>query len=602
MGSGLYGFNKNIQSDIDVCIRKLTRKANSLATALEVKYPEAGSFFKDRMTRTNDPACEAMSNACRLFRDRPRILPGVAGYSQGCVKACMGAISTLQVLAGEIGNVVYKKDSNHLDYMNAHYGESKCPFTKLLIDAFPIYTMLKTSSTNRSAEMKNYYRFSRFNQRQASDWMADENMTADEEFGCGGRYADEQYSDLYADEDDEEVAEEYQEAEDFYDEEDLEIYYDGVEEGYDMGYNDALQNNEYDNGLDEELESDDDYDQVIYDDGFEDGYDKGYKDAVQGLEYDNGFEYEDEDEDDDEDYDDEDYDDEDYDDEGMFASEAFAHSLIDEFDLNDDDLISMEEWQGSMAVFLALDTDGDGFISRQEIEDGLGSGHGFGFNKVAARGGARPGTGPKINPNSKRQKRLKAKAEKAKANPDRVETRGGSRPGAGAKTNPNSKRQQKLRAKAEKAQADTARTPEPASSGGGGRCFRSGPATGKGKGHKECYHKGGGGMEPPPKEPGASQHQYQLHNDYGSANSANRKEYNRKYYSGEFEDLKQRSICPGGSGNQGFKCGERSSRTKAGRRKNNKAYRSGASYKKWYEGYKERKNQLARARYKANKK
>ena len=366
MGSGLYGFNKNIQSDIDVSIRKLSRKANAIAISLEAKFPEAGSFFKDRMTRTNDPACEAMSNACRLFRDRPRILPGVAGYSQGCVKACMGALNTLHVLAGEIGNLIYKRESNHVEYMNEHYKESKCPFTKLLIDSYPIYTMIKTSSTNRSAEMKNYYRFSRFNQRQASGWMADEDLTAEENVGCGGMYADENVGcgGRYADEG--EVAEEYEDAEDFYDEDQLEIYYDGVEEGYDMGYNAAKSGEAYDNGLDESLDSGDDYDQVIYDDGFEDGYDKGYNDAMSGLEYDNGFEYDEDDV------------------MGLTASESMAHSIVDEFDMNGDDLISMEEWQGSMAVFLALDTNNDGFISRQEIEEGIGSGHGFGFSKLAA--------------------------------------------------------------------------------------------------------------------------------------------------------------------------------------------------------------------------
>lgn len=517
MGSGLYGFNKNIQSDIDVSIRKLSRKANAIAISLEAKFPEAGSFFKDRMTRTNDPACEAMSNACRLFRDRPRILPGVAGYSQGCVKACMGALNTLHVLAGEIGNLIYKRESNHVDYMNEHYKESKCPFTKLLIDSYPIYTMIKTSSTNRSAEMKNYYRFSRFNQRQASGWMADEDLTAEENVGCGNMYADEnvgcggRYADESFGEDEDEVAEEYQEAEEFYDEDELEIYYDGVEEGYDMGYNDAMSNLEYDNGIDEDLDSDDDYDQVIYDDGFEDGYDKGYNDAMSGLEYDNGFDYDDEDED------------EPF---SRFANEAMAHSIVDEFDMNGDDLISMEEWKGSMAVFLALDTDGDGFISRQEIEDGIGSDRGFGFTKLAV-------------------------GQKGRS--------GGKRPGAGRKPNPNSKRQQKLNAK-KKSKRGKYKRP------GKDSCSRNG----KGAKQGQCYvsrsskaFPGGEG------NPGESQHQYGLHNNYGDANagangSEQRKKYNQAYYGSKKDGIQgfkdkiiKRTWCPHHDIPGGFNCGNR---------------------------------------------
>ena len=374
MGSGQYGFNKSIQNDVDIAIRKLTRKANILATRLEHKFPEAGSFFKDRFTRTNDPAYEAMSNACKVFRDRSRILPGVAGFSTSCTKYCLGTMNTIYMLAGEIGNALYKKQGNHLEYMQEHYKESKCPFTKLLIDAFPIYIMTKTGSLKRSDKMKNSYRFNRFNQRQASEWTADEQFGCGDKYACGGNmYADEQFE-----EEPEVVDSEYVEAEEYYDDDEIQIYYEGVDEGYDMGYNDALNGMPYENNLDEELD-DDDEDQVIYDDGFEDGYDKGYNDASQGLEYDNGLEYE---EDDDEE--DEDEDDEFSMDGNMFASEEMAHSLMDEFDMDDDDLISMDEWQGSMSVFLALDTDGDGFISRQEIEEGLGIGYGFGFNKTAA--------------------------------------------------------------------------------------------------------------------------------------------------------------------------------------------------------------------------
>lgn len=230
MGSGLYDFNKSIQNDAEVCVRKLEKRANSLAMALEAKYPEAGSFFKERATRTLDPACQAMSSSCRIFREPQRLLPGMLGFKQTCVKACLNAINELLILAGEIGNILYKKEGVHLDYFNKHYEATKCPFTKLLIDAFPIYNTIKTSSLNRSTPMRNRNNF--FTSRR--------------------------------------------------------------------------------------------------------------------------------------------------------ANESMAHSMFDEFDTDFDGYITRAEWQGSDAVFDALDLDGDGMLSPQEIEIGLGAGHGFGISKTAS--------------------------------------------------------------------------------------------------------------------------------------------------------------------------------------------------------------------------
>ena len=66
----------------------------------------------------------------------------------------------------------------------------------------------------------------------------------------------------------------------------------------------------------------------------------------------------------------------DMDDEGsslMADSDLQAHSIHDEYDMDDDGLISREEWGGASGVFDALDTNMDGFIDDEEATMGLGA-------------------------------------------------------------------------------------------------------------------------------------------------------------------------------------------------------------------------------------
>ena len=49
-----------------------------------------------------------------------------------------------------------------------------------------------------------------------------------------------------------------------------------------------------------------------------------------------------------------------------------AHGPFDVYDINLDDVISIDEWAGSPEIFAALDTDGDGLITRQDVVMGMG--------------------------------------------------------------------------------------------------------------------------------------------------------------------------------------------------------------------------------------
>lgn len=54
------------------------------------------------------------------------------------------------------------------------------------------------------------------------------------------------------------------------------------------------------------------------------------------------------------------------------ADDHMSHTMFDEYDLDGDDMISMDEWGGSEDIFDDLDSDEDGFLSRDEIAMGLG--------------------------------------------------------------------------------------------------------------------------------------------------------------------------------------------------------------------------------------
>lgn len=55
------------------------------------------------------------------------------------------------------------------------------------------------------------------------------------------------------------------------------------------------------------------------------------------------------------------------------SSELQSHSIMDEYDYNQDGLVGRDEWGGSEDVFSLLDTDKDEYLSPSEISLGLGN-------------------------------------------------------------------------------------------------------------------------------------------------------------------------------------------------------------------------------------
>jgi hypothetical protein len=56
----------------------------------------------------------------------------------------------------------------------------------------------------------------------------------------------------------------------------------------------------------------------------------------------------------------------------MWAEEEMGHTMFDEYDIDGNEMIDMDEWGGSSSAFDALDMDDSGYLSRDEIAMGLG--------------------------------------------------------------------------------------------------------------------------------------------------------------------------------------------------------------------------------------
>lgn len=136
--SGNYGFTKRVQNDVEVALRNLQKKVDQLARAVENKYPEAGTYFGTRCQGANCNASKVLSKACLLNQAPKRVLSGPLGYKPACVRASHKAITDLTLHAGEVAHTLYKKDRDHIPYLQTHAKKKRCPLTRLILENYPV--------------------------------------------------------------------------------------------------------------------------------------------------------------------------------------------------------------------------------------------------------------------------------------------------------------------------------------------------------------------------------------------------------------------------------------------------------------------------------
>jgi hypothetical protein len=136
--SGNYGFTKAVQSDVEVALRKLEKKVNTLARIVETKHPEAGTYFSTRCQGSNCNASKALGNQCLLNQQPKRLSNGPLGFKPSCAKSAHKAISDLILYTGIIAHTLHNKSNDHIPYLQTHAKKKRCPLTKLLLENYPV--------------------------------------------------------------------------------------------------------------------------------------------------------------------------------------------------------------------------------------------------------------------------------------------------------------------------------------------------------------------------------------------------------------------------------------------------------------------------------
>jgi len=135
---GMYGFTKGIQNDVSTATKKLERHMTNISRGLELKYPEAGTFFKYRAKSANCPYSQALLRGCVMFDKPNKLYDGVLGFKPNLVKACLKAINDMTLKAGEIASNLYSKNRDHIPFLETHLKEVNCPYTKMILESYPI--------------------------------------------------------------------------------------------------------------------------------------------------------------------------------------------------------------------------------------------------------------------------------------------------------------------------------------------------------------------------------------------------------------------------------------------------------------------------------
>lgn len=140
--SGNYGFTKAVQKDVEVALRRLQKKVDELARKVESKHPEAGVYFGTRCQGSKCNASKALSNSCLINQTPKRVMSGPLGFKPSCARASHKAITDLILHAGAIAHGLHNKSRDHVPYLTTHAKKKRCPLTRLLLENYPVETVL----------------------------------------------------------------------------------------------------------------------------------------------------------------------------------------------------------------------------------------------------------------------------------------------------------------------------------------------------------------------------------------------------------------------------------------------------------------------------
>jgi hypothetical protein len=149
---GLYGYTKGTQTSVEASIRKVQRKAASLAKALYKRDRRTASFLQLHTKRAKSSTASMLVAAMKGLGPFPHADGktaaadyGLYGHNAKVARVCINACADL---SHEIGRIAYdlhrRKAARHAlitGFLKAHSKETKCAYAKILLASYPDSTV-----------------------------------------------------------------------------------------------------------------------------------------------------------------------------------------------------------------------------------------------------------------------------------------------------------------------------------------------------------------------------------------------------------------------------------------------------------------------------
>jgi len=146
---GLYGFTKRIQADCEVAIRRLNKRATSLARSAYSKDERVPSFLQTHAKRAKSNSAKVILAAMKTLG--PKLgsggkvaaskTPGLYGYPSNTVKLGLAICASLREDAGLISAALHARRANKhagiTGFLSQHARKARCQTSRMLSACYP---------------------------------------------------------------------------------------------------------------------------------------------------------------------------------------------------------------------------------------------------------------------------------------------------------------------------------------------------------------------------------------------------------------------------------------------------------------------------------
>ena len=158
--SGMYGYTKRTQNDVEVSVRKAQRRVARIAKALWTRDSRSAAFLGVHAKRAKSAPARLLLGAMADLGPKVASEEGVArvaayGLYGHPAKTARVALTACSELREEMGRIAYDLHSRRsakyekiTGYMNAHVKSAKCGYCRMLLSSYPDSVTGKTAEFN----------------------------------------------------------------------------------------------------------------------------------------------------------------------------------------------------------------------------------------------------------------------------------------------------------------------------------------------------------------------------------------------------------------------------------------------------------------------